>query len=70
MDFFVHLLAGNLEDIIHSSFYLSYYAGIQPSEVDKLTTYEFRQYMDLLEEQVKADKERESQVSNLNNLLS
>lgn len=50
-------MTSNLDDIIESSFYLSYHAGIQPSEVDKLTTYEFRKYIMLLNDKVKEDME-------------
>ena len=32
---------------------------MQPSEVDKLSTYEFRNYMELLNSQVKRDRENE-----------
>lgn len=50
-------MTSNLDDIIESSFYLSYHAGIQPSEVDKLTTYEFRKYIMFLNDKVKEDME-------------
>lgn len=63
MTSFVLILAGNLEYIIESSFLLSYYAGIQPSEVDKLSTYEFRKYIDLLNKQVKSDKEYDMNIA-------
>lgn len=59
MNSFVQTLAGDLESIVEHSFYLSYYAGIQPSEIDKLSTYEFHKYVDLLESQIKSDRERE-----------
>jgi len=42
---------------VTSSFYLSYYAHIQPSEVDQLSTYEFNKYMQLLNESMKTDRE-------------
>lgn len=51
------MLASNLEGLVEDSFYLSYHAGIQPSEVDKLSTYEFNKYMDLLNKQVDKDRE-------------
>ena len=74
MTFFVLTLAGNsLENIIESSFYLSYYAHIQPSEIDKLSTYEFNEYMKLLNEQVKDDREFDMKLSGLSrmsNLMS
>lgn len=57
VSFFVQLLAGDLEYILESSFYLSYYAHMQPSEIDRLSTYEFRKYVKLMSEQVKADRD-------------
>ena len=72
MNFFVLLLSGNLESLIETSFYLSYYAGIQPSEIEKLSTYEFQKYQELLSQQVKSDKEHElllAQTRKLSNIL-
>lgn len=63
MTSFVHILAGNLEDLIECSFRLSYHAGIQPSEVDKLSTYEFRKYVKLLGEQLKIDREYDMTIA-------
>lgn len=60
---FVLILAGDLESVVESSFYLSYHAGIQPSEVDRLSTYEFNKYMELLNNQVKSDKEYEMTIA-------
>lgn len=57
MNSFVLILAGNLEDLLEYSFYLTYHAGIQPSEVDKLSTYEFRTYLKLLGKQLKDDRD-------------
>lgn len=57
LNFFALVLAGDLDSIVESSFYLSYYAGIQPSEVNNLSTYEFNKYIDLLESQIKLDRE-------------
>lgn len=42
---------------------------MQPSEIDKLSTYEFNKYMDLLEKSVKADREL-AQAGRLNSLFN
>lgn len=63
MSFFVQSLTSNLEDIVSTSFYLSYHAGIQPSEVDRLTTYEFNKYVELLSENLKSDREYELDIA-------
>lgn len=70
MNSFVLILASNLEDIIESSFYLSYYANIQPSEIDKLTTYEFDRYMELLNKQVREDRDYEFTVARMTGIGS
>ncbi len=57
MNSFVRVLTDDLDYLIESSFYLSYYVGIQPSEIDKLSTYEFRRYMELMNKQIKSDKD-------------
>lgn len=54
---FVQTLTSDIKDLVEASFYLSYYVGIQPSEIDRLSTYEFNRYIDLMNEQVKSDKE-------------
>lgn len=64
------MLAGNLESLIESSFYLSYHAGIQPSEVDKLSTYEFDKYMSLLNTQVSSDKEFDKSLAQVSGGLA
>jgi len=50
---------------VESSFYLSYYAGIQPSEVDNLSTYEFRKYVELLNSQLKSDREYDESLAQM-----
>lgn len=57
------MLAGNLDDIIESSFLLSYHANIQPSEVDNLSTFEFNKYLDLLNVTRNSDREYDLQVA-------
>lgn len=61
--FFVLSLTEDLEYLVESSFYLSYYSHIQPSEIDRLTTYEFRKYLDLMKDQVKSDREFETTLA-------
>lgn len=57
VSFFVRTLTSDIDTLIEESFYLSYYVGIQPSEVDKLSTREYRKYLHLMEEHVEAEKE-------------
>ena len=49
-----------LETIISNSFYLTYFVGISPSEIDNLTTYEFDKYLQLTSKYREAESERES----------
>lgn len=55
--FVLTLQGSSLENIIESAFQLSYYVGIQPSEVDRLTTYEFRSYLSLLDKYESQEKD-------------
>lgn len=46
---------------------------MQPSEIDRLTTYEFNKYVELLDKQVKSDKEYDLTVAQrygIGNLIS
>lgn len=36
---------------------------MQPSEVDRLTTYEFNNYLRLLNDQIKSERERENSLA-------
>lgn len=57
---------------MESSFYLSYYANMQPSEIDRLTTYEFNTYVDLLTKQIQTDRDYDMKIagiSKLNNIM-
>lgn len=65
MTFFVHILSSDLQILIESCFYLSYYANIQPSEVDKLTTFEFNKYMELLNKSRERDREEDVNLAKL-----
>lgn len=53
------LLSGSIEDIVSTSFYLSYHMKMQPSEVDRLSTYEFNTYVELLNKQLQDEREYE-----------
>ena len=57
--FFVLLLSSDIEDLVEWSFQLTYYAGIQPSEVDRLSTYEFNKYIKLIKDRVEENREYE-----------
>lgn len=57
MNFFVLSLTEPLNSLVESSFYLSYYVGLQPTEVDRLSTYEYRTYLELMNEAVRSEKE-------------
>lgn len=65
MTFFVHLLTSELKYIVEQSFYLTYYVGIQPSEVDHLTTYEFNEYLKMLNKVKKDEQEHEMEMAKL-----
>lgn len=63
LDFFVLGMTSNIKDLTDSTFYLSYHAGIQPSEVDKLTTHEMRDYISLTKDRVKSETEEASSIA-------
>lgn len=72
MDSFVQLLASDLNYLVESSFYLSYYTGMQPSEIDNLSTYEFNTYTNLLRDQIEEDREynlKLAQIGSVNSIF-
>lgn len=69
--FFVQSMTLPLETLISNSFYLTYVAGIAPSEVDNLTTYEFDKYIQLTSKYRETESEREShKMKSLSGLFS
>lgn len=61
------MLAGKtIEILVEDSFHMIYHAGIQPSEVDRLSTYEFNNYLKLLETQMKSDQEYDFALHGIN----
>lgn len=72
MDSFVQLLSSDLNYLVESSFYLSYYTGMQPSEIDNLSTYEFNTYTNLLRDQIEEDREynlKLAQIGSVNSIF-
>jgi len=60
-----------LDNLVENSFQLTYYTGMQPSEVDKLTTYEIRQYISHLNIILESEsKNNSSLVGALGNFFS
>lgn len=55
-------MTSNLKDLVHSSFYITYNLGISPSEVDRLSTYEMREYMNLTRKKRNSEVEKESGI--------
>lgn len=55
-------MTSNVKDLTDSTIYLSYYAGIQPSEVDRFTTHEMREFMKYTSERVQKESEKDSNI--------
>ena len=55
-------MTNRLDDIIETSFYLSYYLGLQTSEIDNLTTYEVRSYINLLNPLLENESKKDSSI--------
>lgn len=58
-------MTSDLSDLIRTSFYLMYHLNLQPSEVDTLSTYEVREYLNLLRENKKIEAENDSNIFKL-----
>ena len=55
-------MTSNLKDLVDSTFYMMYHLSISPSEIDNLSTYEMREYINLLNEKRKVENESESSM--------
>lgn len=55
--FFVQSLKSSLRDLVENEFGLVVELGMAPSEIDRLTTYEFNSYLSLLRRKIDADNE-------------
>lgn len=61
----------DLTDLVESSFFMIRHAGIQPSEVDKLSVYEMRAFVKLTLDDIKKENESDSkQLGSIAKLLS
>lgn len=52
----------SLENLLDSTFFLMYHLKISPTEIDNLTTYEMRRYINMLRENLKSERESESSI--------
>ena len=56
-------MTSDIDDLIESTYYLCANAGIQPSEVDRLTPYEMRKYINLIRTKKSAENEHNSSLA-------
>lgn len=55
-------MTSDIKDLTDSTFEMMYYLHMSSEEVDRLTTYEMREYFELLKERVKKETERDSSI--------
>lgn len=69
LSFFVQSLATtSIEELVETTFFFIYNLGLQPSEVDRLTTYEYMRYLTRYKEVRK--QENEEGIPTIKSLMS
>ena len=63
LSFFVQSLATtSIEELVETTFFFIYNLGLQPSEVDRLTTYEYMRYLTRYKEVRKQEMEAQTKA--------